>query len=232
MDICPDNPAAVISECGDSVACMHDYVHFNSKIMGHETQNNWNRFEVDRMEMIRQYNSCGPINIEYPEYLQKIPAFAPGYLQGDVVRFDCFQTHWIKGDAEYKCSIIADYNDPSRYRFEWNKGSQPWCRSREMDNFLKYLVFILGTVFVIIMIIFIFLACWCVKQRHLGSRISIADSSAPIHFQPTSPQVERKNPGGVPQDAIPRVTSPEGLRQRAIVNDEPSQTFMGLNTNV
>ena len=33
---------------------MHDYVHFNSKIIGHETQNNWNRFEVDRIDMIRQ----------------------------------------------------------------------------------------------------------------------------------------------------------------------------------
>jgi hypothetical protein len=33
-------------------------------------------------------NSCGPINIEYPEYLQKIPAFAPGYLQGDGLILD------------------------------------------------------------------------------------------------------------------------------------------------
>lgn len=85
-------------------------------------------------------NSCGPINIEYPEYLTKIPAFASGYLQGDVVRFDCFQTHWIKGDYEYKCKflklfvynpfgfsggIVVDYNNPSQWRFEWNKGSQP-----------------------------------------------------------------------------------------------------------
>lgn len=88
-------------------------------------------------------NSCGPINIEYPEYLTKIPAFASGYLQGDVVRFDCFQTHWIKGDYEYKCEslqlifisslycclggIVADYNNPTQWRFEWNKGSQPVC---------------------------------------------------------------------------------------------------------
>ena len=39
-----------------------------------------------------------------------------------------------------------DYNNLQSYRFEWNKGSQPWCRSREMDNFLKYLVAIMGRI--------------------------------------------------------------------------------------
>jgi hypothetical protein len=42
--------------------------------------------------------------------------------------------------------IVVDYNNPGNYRFEWNKGYQPWCRSREMDNFLKWLAGILGTV--------------------------------------------------------------------------------------
>lgn len=45
---------------------------------------------------------------------------------------------------------MVDYlnpNDPTRYRYEWNKGDQPWCRSREMDNFIKYLVAILGIIF-------------------------------------------------------------------------------------
>lgn len=51
---CPDNPAEIISICGDSVPCMHDAVAFNSKIMALETQNNWNVFEVDRMDTMRQ----------------------------------------------------------------------------------------------------------------------------------------------------------------------------------
>jgi hypothetical protein len=38
---CPDNPGELIAECGDSVACTHDYAMFNSKILGHEVQNNW-----------------------------------------------------------------------------------------------------------------------------------------------------------------------------------------------
>lgn len=84
-------------------------------------------------------NSCGPINIEYPEYLTKIPAFASGYLQGDVVRFDCFQTHWIKGDYEYKCGIVVDYNNPSQWRFEWNKGSQPVCQFLVVFNHNFYI---------------------------------------------------------------------------------------------
>lgn len=44
--------------------------------------------------------------IEYPEYLMKTPVLSSGYLEGDVARFDCFQTHWIKGDYEYKCKFF------------------------------------------------------------------------------------------------------------------------------
>lgn len=110
-------------------------------------------------------NSCGPINIEYPEYMAKQPSLAPSYLQGDTARFECFQTHWIKGDHEYKCSLVVDYNYPGNYRFEWNKGSQPWCRSREMDNFLMWLFAIMLTVSLLTILILIFLCCWCIKMR-------------------------------------------------------------------
>lgn len=252
---CPDNPAELIAECGDSVACTHDYAMFNSKILGHEVQNNWNRFELDRWETIRQYNSCGPINIEYPEYLQKIPAFAPGYLEGDVVRFDCFQTHWIKGDFEYKCSILVDYNNPQNYRFEWNKGDQPWCRSREMDNFLKYLVAIMGTIVGLIVLIMIFSACWCVKQRR---RAAISDSNVALYAQRPAatispPFIRKEAPfpeeqlsgeyGGGHPLASPEPIGAAGtgeLRQRQVapvdsVGDGEQQQqppFVGLNTNV
>ena len=46
--------------------------------------------------------------IEYPEYLMKTPALASSYLQGDTARFECFQTHWIRGDHEYKCGWRVD----------------------------------------------------------------------------------------------------------------------------
>lgn len=119
------------------VPCIHDYVLFNSKVLGFQIQNSWTGFETDRMELIRHCteffpvslqhgriaqcwklfsdNSCGPINIEYPEYLTKTPAFASGYLQGDVVRFDCFQTHWIHGDNEFKCKCLTVCCMPNMY---------------------------------------------------------------------------------------------------------------------
>lgn len=49
-----------------------------------------------------------------------------------------------------------DYNNPSNYRFEWNKGSQPWCRSREKDNLFKWLTAIFSTT-AIIMVGFVLL---------------------------------------------------------------------------
>jgi hypothetical protein len=146
---CPDNPQKILSDCGDNVPCLYDYTMLNTEILGNEAKNEWNAFSLDRGMAIRQYNSCGPIMIEYPEYLIKTPALASSYLQGDTARFECFQTHWIHGDYEYKCSIVVDYNQPNLYRFEWNKGWQPWCRSREMDNFLKWLTAILSIIAII-----------------------------------------------------------------------------------
>ncbi|MCP9265416.1 Protein F54D1.6 [Dirofilaria immitis] len=144
IEYCPDNPSQIIQECGDSVSCLNDYMLFNARVLD---------------------NSCGPIMIEYPEYLMKTPVLSSGYLEGDVARFDCFQTHWIKGDYEYKCGIVVDYNDPHSYRFEWNKGSQPWCRSREKDNLFKWLTAIFSTIGIIMIIVLIFLFCWTLKQK-------------------------------------------------------------------
>ncbi|MFH4982302.1 hypothetical protein AB6A40_009011 [Gnathostoma spinigerum] len=162
---CPDNPSQIIQECGDSVSCLYDYTMLNARVLGMEAQNTWNTFTFERSLASRQYNSCGPINIEYPEYMMKTPSLSSGYLQGDVARFDCFQTHWIKGDSEYKCSLVVDYYNPNEYRFEWNKGSQPWCRSRVKDNLFKWLAAIFATIGIIMAIVFIFICCWAVKVK-------------------------------------------------------------------
>ncbi|KAJ1371204.1 hypothetical protein KIN20_033107 [Parelaphostrongylus tenuis] len=162
---CPDNPAAIISECGDSVPCLYDYTTLNNKVLGQKIKEEWNVFNAERQDASRFYNSCGPINIEYPEYLTKTSSMFSAYMQGDVARFECVQSHWVKGVNEYKCGIVVDYNRPNEYRFEWNKGEQPWCRSREKENFFIWLSAILGTTAIIMAIIFIFLCCWCVKQQ-------------------------------------------------------------------
>ncbi|PIC34280.1 hypothetical protein B9Z55_013984 [Caenorhabditis nigoni] len=167
---CPDNPAAVIQDCGDSVPCLYDYSMFNAKILGLNVKNEWNTFTSDRFDASRQYNSCGVINIEYPEYLMKTSSLSSAYMQGDVARFECFQSHWIKGVHEYKCGIVVDRNrqNLNEYRFEWNKGEQPWCRSREKENFLIWLSIIAGILGVIVFVILIFLCCWIVKQKKLN----------------------------------------------------------------
>uniref|UniRef100_A0A7E4VC29 Protein mesh n=1 Tax=Panagrellus redivivus TaxID=6233 RepID=A0A7E4VC29_PANRE len=165
---CPDNPAEIKSDCGDSVSCLYDYAMLNAKVIGHGARDSWNEFIKDRYEATRQYNSCGPINIEYPEYLMKTPSLAPAYLDGNTARFECFQTHWIKGDSKFKCSMVVDHNDYNRWRMEWNKGSQPWCRSKEFENFLTWLTGIMSTLAVILALLLVFLTCWCVKRRNLA----------------------------------------------------------------
>ncbi|ETN71495.1 AMOP domain protein, partial [Necator americanus] len=117
MSQCPDNPSAVISECGDSVPCLYDYTTLNAKVLGVRVKEEWNVFTTERQ------------------------------------------------DASRFCGVVVDYNRPNEYRFEWNKGEQPWCRSREKENFLIWLSAILGTIAIIMAIIFIFLCCWCVKQQ-------------------------------------------------------------------
>jgi hypothetical protein len=63
---CPDNPGKIISECGDNVPCLYDFTLLNAEILGNEVKDTWNSFFHDRGQAIRNYNSCGPINIEYP----------------------------------------------------------------------------------------------------------------------------------------------------------------------
>ena len=131
MSQCPDNPSAIISDCGDSIPCQYDYTLLNSKVLGTNAKNEWNVFTAERVDAIRTCkfsvflklnldldNSCGPINIEYPEYLTKTSSMASAYLQGDVARFECFQSHWIKGVHEYRCNLV--FFNIIKLKFRWN----------------------------------------------------------------------------------------------------------------
>uniref|UniRef100_A0A0M3HHG3 SCP domain-containing protein n=1 Tax=Ascaris lumbricoides TaxID=6252 RepID=A0A0M3HHG3_ASCLU len=100
---CIDNPSEVMSECSDSIPCLYDYSMLRSKVLAIEAKNEWAIFQSDRTLGSRRYNSCGAIMIEYPAYMLKTPSMAAAYLQGDIASFSCYQTHWIKGDYEYKC---------------------------------------------------------------------------------------------------------------------------------
>ncbi|KAK6043191.1 hypothetical protein COOONC_19303, partial [Cooperia oncophora] len=50
---CPDNPAAIISECGDSVPCQYDYTTLNAKVMGVKIKEEWNVFTTERIDATR-----------------------------------------------------------------------------------------------------------------------------------------------------------------------------------
>ncbi|GMS84232.1 hypothetical protein PENTCL1PPCAC_6407, partial [Pristionchus entomophagus] len=194
---CPDDPGSVIIECGDSVPCLYSYAMLNSKVLALEEQDTFSSFVDERLDGTRQYNSCGAINIEYPEYMMKTPALASGYLQGDVARFDCYQSHWIKGDAEYKCGLVVDRNDPNRYRFEWNKGDQPWCRSRVKENYFKWIATIFGFVGAVMAIILVFLLFWCCKQKRMADRRPVPyDNAAYDKRVPSIASLNDPNRGG------------------------------------
>uniref|UniRef100_A0AC35FR32 Sushi domain-containing protein n=1 Tax=Panagrolaimus sp. PS1159 TaxID=55785 RepID=A0AC35FR32_9BILA len=201
--------------------CLYDYTMLNAKIIGHNSKDTWNTFVRERMEAVRQYNSCGPINIEYPEYLMKTPALAPAYMQGDAARFECFQTHWIKGDHEYKCQMVVDYNDYNRYRFEWNKGSQPWCRSREFENMLKWLTAICSVVAIIMIMVLIFLCCWCVKQKRRQEQDQGSENSRLRRdIDSYNPRTDTLSNYSDKRDTFTRLT-PNGVRTDMKPDDSP-----------
>ena len=52
--MCPDDPAKILSVCGDNVPCLYDYTMINAEILGTEAKNAYNAFAVDRMQAIRQ----------------------------------------------------------------------------------------------------------------------------------------------------------------------------------
>uniref|UniRef100_A0A914V8B9 F54D1.6-like C-terminal Sushi-like domain-containing protein n=1 Tax=Plectus sambesii TaxID=2011161 RepID=A0A914V8B9_9BILA len=82
-------------------------------------------------------------------------------------------------------SIVEAGNDPYNYRFEWNKGWQPWCRSREKDNLFSWMRGIFIALGIIIILVLIFLCFWCAKRRRIdrvnSRRTSV--SGRPPYYQ-------------------------------------------------
>uniref|UniRef100_A0A914EBJ5 Uncharacterized protein n=1 Tax=Acrobeloides nanus TaxID=290746 RepID=A0A914EBJ5_9BILA len=203
-NFCPDKAGEIFSICGENMPCLYDATIFNTKILGQENMKAYDSFAQDRLQAIRQYNSCGPVNIEYPEFLVKTPALSSGYLQGDTLHFECSQTHWIKGDHDYKCSIVVDHNDPYNYRFEWNKGWQPWCRTREFENFIKWMTAIFATLAIILVFVMIFLCCWCVKRKRLAEKEQEYKRISPDEMNVMLPYEPRQRFQSQEADTLPR----------------------------
>ncbi|WKX99243.1 hypothetical protein Q1695_014265 [Nippostrongylus brasiliensis] len=167
---CPMDLASLESDCGNDVACLYDAVMLQARLLGEEARMSYNYYLNQRLEGVARYNSCGAMNIEYPEYLIKGPSSGePAYLEGDKLSFSCFQTHIIMGDTEFKCQKIQNEHDNS-YRMQWTQGGQPWCRHRVKDTILTWLLYVSITLGILLLLILIFAVCWFIKQSDRRKR--------------------------------------------------------------
>nr|CDJ96799.1 Nidogen and AMOP domain containing protein [Haemonchus contortus] len=169
---CPTDLASLESDCGNDVACLYDSVMLQARLLGDEARMSYNYYLTQRIEGAARYNSCGAMNIEYPEYLIKGPSSGePAYLEGDKLSFSCFQTHIIKGDTEFQCQKIRNEDD-NTWRMQWTQGGQPWCRHRAKDNILVWLQWMSITLGIILALVGIFAVCWIIKQSDRKKRTS------------------------------------------------------------
>ncbi|GMR43424.1 hypothetical protein PMAYCL1PPCAC_13619, partial [Pristionchus mayeri] len=173
---CPKDMNHLENVCHNEASCLFDGLYLQEGQLGIKSMNTLNGFVDDRTSIMRHYNSCGAMNIEYPEYLIKGPnSAAPAYLEGDKLSFSCYQTHVIKGDSEYACQKIPLTTREARdlgvsesnyeYRMQWTQGGQPWCRARVVENTLTWVIWVVAILGVIIFLLLIFLVFWTIKQK-------------------------------------------------------------------
>ncbi|KAK6742146.1 hypothetical protein RB195_009799 [Necator americanus] len=185
---CPTDLGSLESDCGNDVPCLYDSVMLQARLLGEEARMSYNYYLNQRMESAARYNSCGAMNIEYPEYLIKGPSSGePAYLEGDKLSFSCFQTHVIMGDTEFQCRKIRNEDD-STWRMQWTQGEQPWCRHRAKDNILTWLLWISIVMGIILLLVAVFTVCWVFKQSDRKKRIPqrspsiVKPENVPLNF--------------------------------------------------
>ncbi|KAK5980890.1 Sushi domain-containing protein [Trichostrongylus colubriformis] len=190
---CPTDLASLESDCGNDVACLYDSVMLQARLLGDEARMSYNYYLTQRIEGAARYNSCGAMNIEYPEYLIKGPSSGePAYLEGDKLSFSCFQTHIIKGDIEFQCQKIRNEYDNS-WRMQWTQGGQPWCRHRAKDNILVWLQWMSIALAIVLVLIGIFAIFWIIKQSDRKKR------SSPPRSTSVEPLTVYEKPRPLPQ---------------------------------
>ncbi|KAJ1354952.1 hypothetical protein KIN20_012051 [Parelaphostrongylus tenuis] len=177
---CPTDIASLESDCANDVACLYDAVMLQARMLGEEARTSYYYYLNQRMEGATRYNSCGAMNIEYPEYLIKGPSSGePAYLEGDKLSFSCFQTHVMKGDSEFQCLKIRNEQDNS-WRMQWTQGEQPWCRHRAKDNIFVWLQWMSIAIAILLVLIGTFAICWIIKQSDRKKRRSPSRSTSVV----------------------------------------------------
>ncbi|CAI4231472.1 unnamed protein product [Auanema sp. JU1783] len=173
---CPIHLTHLESECGQDVTCIYDAVMLQAQLLGEESRESFHTYIENRQLGEGRYNSCGAMNIEYPEYLIKGPSSGePAYLEGNTLSFSCFQTHIVKGNSDFTCRRIKNERD-NTYRFQWTQGSQPWCRARATDNVLTWLQWIAVALGIMLIPVIIFSTCWAIKQSQKNKANRNAES--------------------------------------------------------
>ncbi|KJH44890.1 AMOP domain protein [Dictyocaulus viviparus] len=177
---CPTDLESLESDCANDVPCLYDAVMLQARLLGDEARISYYYYLNQRMEGATRYNSCGAMNIEYPEYLIKGPSSGgPAYLEGDKLSFSCFQTHVMKGDAEFQCRKVRNEQDNS-WRMQWTQGEQPWCRHRAKDNILVWLQWMSIIIAIILVLIGTFSICWAIKQSDRKKRTAPSRSASVV----------------------------------------------------
>ncbi|CAJ0581175.1 unnamed protein product, partial [Mesorhabditis spiculigera] len=160
------------TSCAGDVACLFDTTNLQSRLLGDEAKSNHAYYQLQRGESLQHFNSCGAMNIEYPEYLIKGPSSAGrAYIEGDTLQFSCYQTHIVYGDNEFTCQKLPIAHDSRHgdgqhsYMMKWTSGSQPWCRHRAKDNVLTWIQWCAVVFGILIVLVIIFASCWACKQK-------------------------------------------------------------------
>ncbi|KFD52574.1 hypothetical protein M513_06608 [Trichuris suis] len=150
---CPsyDTMKAIEKTCLEMYHCQYDSFYLKQPYLGYLLKQE----EVLQLEIrtAGMHNSCGAINVEYPDFLLINPATGKLYLEGNEVLFECYPSHWLKGDSKFTCT-----------RGRWNQGWQPWCRSKQLETTLRILSIIFGLLVCIAFIGAIFVCCWAINS--------------------------------------------------------------------
>ncbi|KRZ78527.1 Uncharacterized protein T10_9291 [Trichinella papuae] len=210
---CPSFEAMqnIKASCLQMYQCNYDSFELKQMIIGLQTKQEY----VHQLEL---HNSCGAVNVEYPDYLIINPATGKLYLEGDQVQFECYPTHWLKGTGEYTCKDGR-----------WNQGWQPWCRcerveklnckceniiyiytflfsAKQLETTLKILTIIFGILLIIAVIGAIFFCCWLVKVGDRKRVRNVYRSGEPLSTKKLPSErtiVFPPGPPGHPMDYAP-----------------------------
>ncbi|KRY37471.1 Uncharacterized protein T01_3882 [Trichinella spiralis] len=202
--------------CLQMYQCNYDSFELKQMIIGLQTKQEYvHQIELRKAGM-QYYNSCGAINVEYPDYLIINPATGKLYLEGDQVQFECYPTHWLKGTGEYTCKDGR-----------WNQGWQPWCRSKQLETTLKILTIIFGILLIIAVIGAIFFCCWLVKVGDRKRVRNVYRSGEPLSTKklPSERTIVFPPGPGHPMDYAP----PAQVNSLRPVNNAVQHRQQGMN---